>query len=556
MSHSSKIFDSQPIRVQNVNGFDLSHLFSGTAYTGTLTPCLTWLLMPDTKFTLGANLQVELPPLATQAFGRIDAHIEVFWVNCSILYGGWKMFISNNPPTSFILSQASEAPFVLPRWNMYPNLTSHLQSLDNRNLGVLDYVRFSFYEWDSGPVDREFNLLPLLCYHRIWDCFYRNPQVTRTIFAVNPDTTGSGFSHNVAFIHHSYYRPGSSGNPTGSNPLFNTLADLTFPDGKTVFELRQRNWANDYFTAASPDTQLGQAPELQFKVDLTSGDGAFTISSLRTINSLTKFLEASNYDPTYRGILRANFGVSPGDADTDEPLYLGRIVVPIYQKGVYQTGSARSGGDGPVGGFSNNPFVAGGQIGAKTASGSFRGEGSIVDKFKVTSFGYLFGIFSLVPHAQLSQGIDRMHTDLEIGDYPFPLLQSVGMDAVKDYEVYASNVSLMQDTDFAYLPRYSRFKYICDTVHGELRPGRSFHTFVVQRQFFNTPAFSTAFLEIPRSALDNLFSIESSEMLFSCWFEVFWSFKAVMPLAEFCVPTLGELQDTHEIRVKQGGSRL
>lgn len=552
MSHSSKIFENQPVRVQNVNGFDLSHLFSGTAYTGTLTPCLTWLLMPSTKFSLGCTLQVELPPLATKAFGRVDAHIEVFWVNCSILYGGWKMFISNNPPTSFTLSQATEAPFVLPRWRLNNSIYTNITSLDSTAKGVLDYLRFARINLRADLVERDFNLLPLLAYHRIWDVFYRNPQVTRTVFAVNPDMYGNGFSHNVSFIHHSYYRFGIMDNPSGSDPVFDSLSDLTFPDGISVFQMRQRNWPSDYFTAASPDTQLGQAPELTFTVE--AGEGAFSIGALRTVNSLTKFLEASNYDPTYRGILRANFGVSPGDADSDEPIYLGRLVVPVYQKSVYLQSST----DQP--GNSGNPFVSGpidvGVLGARGASASMSGEGSIVDKFKVTSFGYVFGLFSLVPHMQVSQGIDRMHTDLNLGDYPFPLLQSVGMDSIKNYELYADTSTLKDDSDFAYLPRYSRFKYINDTVHGALRPGEDLSSFVIQREFAESPNFGTSFLEIPTTALDNLFSVSSENMCLSCWFEIFWSFKAVMPLAEFCVPTLGELQDTHTINVKQGGSRL
>ena len=197
MAHSSKIFDRQPIRVQNLNGFDLSHLNCGTAYCGTLTPVLCRMLMPGTKFSIGASMNVELPPLATQAFGRIDAHIELFWCPASILYGGWKQFISNNPETSFILSQATEAPYALPVFEL-SNATvwGSWVTLRTANMGVSDYLGFRPAVPGSGTLSGKFNILPMLCYHRIWDVFYRNPQVTRTIFAVNPDTNGNGFSHN------------------------------------------------------------------------------------------------------------------------------------------------------------------------------------------------------------------------------------------------------------------------------------------------------------------------------------------------------------------------
>lgn len=67
---------------------------------------------------------------------------------------------------------------------------------------------------------------------------------------------------------------------------------------------------------------------------------------------------------------------------------------------------------------------------------------------------------------------------------------------------------------------------------------------------------STSFCEIPTNALDSLFASTAAVSGFSCWYEVFWVFKATMPLAAFCVPTLGELQDTHTIKVSQGGARL
>lgn len=555
MAHSSKIFERQPIKVQNLNGFDLSHLISGTAYTGTLTPVLCRMLMPGTKFSLGAAMNVELPPLATQAFGRVDAHIEVFWCPASVLYGGWKQFISNNPETSFTLAQGSNVKYDLPRFNfsVAATLTEYRQKY-SANYGVLDYLGFRPYVGASETtLPGNWNLLPLLCYHLIWNSFYRNPQITRTIFAVNPDTNDTGFSHNVSYVHHSYYRSGVLQN----TPVFSALADLTFPDGISVFSLRQRNYPNDYYTAGSPDPQMGNPAALNFSVDLQTGDGEFTIAALRAANSLQTFLERAAYSPVYRDIIRANFGVSPGDADFDEPLYLGRLVVPVYQKSVYVTSLDTGNGD------SANPFLNGGidgsyaPVGVKGASGSFTGEGSIVDSFKTTSFGYVMGLFSLVPHAQYSYGIDRHFADLNIGDYPFPVLQSVGMDSVKNYELYATSTNITANSDFSYIPRYSRWKYVDDRVVGELAPSKSLRSFVIQRKFSGAgPQFGTSFCEIPIDALDSLFAVDSQVMTFSCWWEIFWVFKAVMPLAEFCVPTLGEMQDTHEINVKQGGSRL
>lgn len=550
MAHTSSIFDSQPIRVQNVNGFDLSHLNSGTAKCGQLTPVLCRLLMQGTKFSLGCSVQVELPPLSTSFFGRIDCHIEVFFVSCSILYGGWKQFIVGNitsqltGPTSSLAADY-DSGFKLPVFSMNLAISGVVGGLEATNDGLLDYMGFRFTSALTGSA-RYFNLLPLIAYHRIWDCFFRNPSVTRTIFAVNPNAA-SNLNYNVknvSLVWHSFYT--SSVNASYSE-VFSDAASTTFPDGISVFSMRQRNYPRDYFTAASVSPQQPGAPTptLDFTIDVGQGTGAFTLPSLRALNSLAKFYEAGNYDPSYKGAMRAHFGTAPSDADRDEPIYIGRLVVPVYQKSVYN-----SNGDGQA--QSQNPYA--GQLAGRGSHATFTGEGSITSSFTAGCFGYLIGIFSLVPHANYAYGIEKHWDCVNLGDFPFPELQSVGMDAIKKSEIYAEGG--LPAGDFAYIPRYSYWKYVDDSVHGELRPGKSLDSFVLQRRFSQTPTFGTSFLEIPQNALDSVFAVSVEESHFSCWYEVFWVFKAVMPLAAFCVPTLGDLQDTHTIKTTQGGSRL
>lgn len=561
MAHTSSIFDSQPIRVQNVNGFDLSHINCGTALCGTLTPVLCRLLMPRTKFDLGCSLQVELPPLATSFFGRIDAHVEVFFCPCSVIYGGWKQFISGNlsnlfpalrPGTSNVWDATV---FDLPRTTL-----SHVyaKSQSEGSLDLSDYLGIRAAGSISAMSQMELNILPFVAYAKIWDTFYRNPSVTKTIFAVNTNVNGATQYNyrNIAYIWHSFYTFDTS--QTG-NPVFDSDTTTTWPDGFSFDHMRQRCYPRDYFTAASLSPQQGTAPTLKFTVTgttdtssggtdvaLDNGEGQFTIHSLRAVNALQKFLEASNYSPGYRESMRAHFGINPSDADLDEPSYIGRLVVPVYQKSVY-TQSEMSGSASGANPFNTMP-------GSKTASGSFVGEGSICHNYEVKCFGYLMGIFSLVPHAMYGYGIDRHFRMLNLGDFPFPELQSVGMDAIKNTEIFIPVT--VNDSDFGYIPRYSYFKYVDDSVHGLLRPGKSLAAFVLQRRFAQLPVLSTSFCEIPTNALDSLFASTAAVSGFSCWYEVFWVFKATMPLAAFCVPTLGELQDTHTIKVPQGGSRL
>ena len=107
MSHLSKIFEEAPVRVQNRNGFDLSHTHAGTSKTGQLVPVLTKVLAPNTTVSLGVQAEVNLPPLVAPFYGKVDFAIEGFVVPMSILYGGFKHFISNQQSTMFPATQSA-----------------------------------------------------------------------------------------------------------------------------------------------------------------------------------------------------------------------------------------------------------------------------------------------------------------------------------------------------------------------------------------------------------------------------------------------------------------
>lgn len=592
MAHDSKIFDSQPITVQNLNGFDLSHINCGTSKCGQLVPVLRKLLMQRTKLSIGAAVNCELPPLASPFFGKIDFCIELFFVPCAILYGGWRQFIANQVATMFPSSQDSvleNGGYALPVLEMgtidsggvtaesYSRLRA--RQLQESNDGLADYlgVRTGFYDVTGDDAHSFYiNLLPFLAYHKIVDTFYRNATTTKTWFAVNPnvgfktdgnvsvsrDSDPSYFvsRKNVSLVWHSFYTSPDFGREgavvESSSRIFGLSEfDITFPDGVSVLQTRQRTYSRDYFTAGSVTPQQGNPGTLRFNInegDAGLLDGQITVHGLRAIVALQRFEEKLNYDPTYRGVMRNLFGSSPTDALLDEPSYIGRLVLPVYQKSVYQQqatdGIARTG--------TGNPFVDAGDLAGRGAHGSFAGEGSFCKNYKVGCFGYLMALASLVPHAMYGSGIDREMLASEIGDFPFPDLQTIGMDQTYLCEVYADTSPARFKETFNFLPRYSWMKYIDDSVHGELRPGKSLESFALQRVFTQAPQFGTNFVTIAQTDLDGVFGTSVNVSNFSCWYEIYWVIKAVMPLAAFCIPTLGELHDVHTIETTQGGSRL
>lgn len=541
MSHFSTIFDRKPVEIQKRNGFDLSHYNTGTVTCGTLTPVLTKFMIPNSKFSLGAQVSVSLPPAAAPFYGRLDACIEAFFVPCRLLYGGWKRWISNNDVHQ--RGNNSSADWVIPTFNYswYDNeFVGDEVSLLTKVGSLADYLGNKVV--GSGESSPDFTLLPFLAYHKIWDCWYRASRIQNTIFSVNNDNSNS-----VSYIPHSFYTA------DGWNAFLNSINEdgadkFLFPDGVSLFELRQRNYAKDYFTNASVDPQQGSTPaSLSFTV--ADGTGSFTIPALRASNSLQKFLEANNMGGgDYGDIMFVQYGVRPADDITDRPVYLGRLIVPIYANGV--TNNSNS-----VGTSSRNPFVDAGSIGSKGATLGGNSEGSIVDSWTATEHGYLMCLFSLVPHAMYGQGVRKYLFDTTIGKIPFPLLQSVGMDEIKSYEIYADGDSTYSET-FGYSDRYSSEKFMLDEVHGLLRPGRSLQHFMLQRIFSESPDLGTDFLEIGTNDLDGVFAVSQAASGFSCWYQIYWSFKCSMPLATYSIPTLGDLKDTRTVYIQEGGRRL
>lgn len=604
MSHISKIFEEAPIKVQNRNGFDLSHVHSGTSKTGQLVPVLTKLLAPNTTISLGVQAEVKLPPLVAPFYGKVDFAIEGFIVPCSILYGGWKNFITNNDPSNFPYDQVALTPdatnptvttnqvvadfgktgYALPTFPLskvaYTN-TANFRTLASTNDNIYDYMGINWKTWPIAldNVDFDITMLPGLAYHKICDVFYRNTKLTRTWFGINPNigpgtgttTLSAGAAgalnlnkKNVSMIWHSFYTQSTYGSADSqdimdSNSIFDTANVLTFPDTTSFFSTRQRPYSRDYFTSAVASPQQGGASVLKFSVDVStpgSEAGSFTINSLRMANSLQKFLETNNLSGEYADMMRNRWGVRPIDADFDEPHYLGRVVVPVYQHTINQT--VQQDDNYVAAGSNSNYFTSSGILGAQAANAGTNAEGSICENFNVSCWSYLMCIASLIPHANYNFGLNRELTMTTLGDFPAPELQSVGMEEIKNYELWldsGTSNGILKST-FGYIPRYSRFKYMDDRCSGELKPVGTLRQYQLTRGFSALPILGTDFVTIAQNALDSVLAVSTSTMNLSCWWEIYFKFKVVMPLADFCIPTLGDIQDTHTIKTTVGGSRL
>ena len=508
------MFNSVPVKVPDRSGFDLSHenLFSATV--GTLIPASVEEVLPGDVCSIGASLSVELPPLATNFKGRVDAKLETFFVPNRILWAGWQDFIcqdKNHKPVVPGFSVAASIPQV------------RLQG-EFVGAGTLsDYLGYKS-QYTQGTSYCHVNALPFLAYQKIYDDWYRDTLVQQPFFVDGLDDSNANL--NASLI--PYLRStGIFSQTTGSS---NSCIGF---NGVDMRSLRQRCFAKDYFTTMTTRPQSGADASLSFSVD-QDNIGSFTIRSLRAANALQKWLERNNIGGTrYYDQILAHFGVMPPDANVNRVVLLGATTQPVVVNSISKTNQSES--------EAKNPYSS--STGAQFGRGLSFGKDRLVDKFEVKEHGFIITLFSLVPHAYYSTGIRRYLGRTGSGTYAFPEFAGIG-----DQEVYTSElVGSWGQIDTipwnsgriaGYNQRFSEYKYHDDEVHGLLADGSSLENFVLQRGFSGSPQPSTDLLTIPTNYMDSVMVTSSSVSGFNAIVDCYFDSKFLRVMPEYSLPHL------------------
>ena len=527
------------VKVPHLNGFDKSFKHLLTSKVGTLTPIMCDEVCPGTKVHLKSALMAQLPPLATDTFMRVNLKVESFFVPHRLLYGGYTSWMTNEElrlPTAPQTILKARLPFLV------------LDEDDSPNSGsLLDHLGLHFVSQASAQ--EKFNIFPLLAYHRVYDDWYRNPNVQTPVFnrpLVNPTTTVPVSVYNLPYV-------------TFDDSYTGTLGfHLTtqFADGVALGSLRQRNFGFDYFTNAMPSPQRGDAQ----KVSIDTSDNTFTIAALRAANSLQQFAERNILaGPRWQDFLKANYGVDLSDGVAQRSLYLGSGEINVYNRSVITTSAnALSGSSTPNG----NPFGgttnAIGQA-AKFGDASASGELTLIDDFTANESGIIMVMASLVPVVTYGHGINRMflrfNDDNSQTDMATPILQNIG-----NQPIYRSELT-GKPTDkgvFGYTDRYADFKTMFDQLSGIVRDGESLQAFALQRSISGSPEISSDFLQIPTDYMDQVTVVNGWLSNYGYWLDAYFDYKVAMPLDGYSLPSLQDPAYEHgrDVQINTNGSQI
>ena len=597
MANKKSLTNGVSLKVENRSGFDKSRFNALTTGVGTLTPLAKQLLIPSSG-KLRLKISAQLPPLASDAYLRSHLKVEAFAVPLRLCYGGFESWycgrevydayndafgraklpfvalfgsadVADNEHTSLAQDFHNEYEFAPSSSNPDTVLAG----------GLYDYLGVNFYKDEylacTAPKSKDTyiatlangvnnedidvdvtpcNFFPFMCYSLIYDEYYRNKLVERPLFGPPASRPSQDYEFESPKLRLANLPYISSLSKIGILPFTRDFASdnhVSDPSGNyitsdlihgSLFQLRQRNYGDDYFTAATPSLQEGSPAQ----VDTSAG--YFTIAALRAESSMQRFRELNNYaSPDYIQTNVARYGVAPSAGVAQKPILLGSADFPMYTSGVEQTAQSASQSV-------NTPFnTVGSRYGRAHAEGS-----DFVCDFDVKEPAYLMVIVSLVPEATYSQGFDRdmqlFVTDGDLVDLPCAIFENIGNEPI-----YLNEIASVYSSVFGYVQRYLWHKLgHQNEVHGLFKAGESLESFVVQRGFASGPSLSKQFLQVKTTDLDNVAAVSSGISQFGVMIDSRVELFVSEPLSESSIPSLADpdSEHGHSVYVKTGGSKL
>lgn len=570
------------LKVSNRSGFDKGFFNALTTGVGTLTPLVKQLLIPSSG-KCSIKISAQLPPLASDAFLRSHLKVEAFAVPLRICYGGFESWLCGREvwdpqsgsggsflraklpfaalsgvadfPAGFDASDiwaddgALAAGTLHDYFGVSASYRSGAEGAPTPSSGSMEPIETANDVFvASCPV----NIFPYISYQLIYDEWYRNKLVQKPLFSPPAGRPNQGASIDAVSMGAGSLPYWSSGSRVGvvndDKPVSDSFqGDVNgqYISGElfngNLFQLRQRNYGDDYFTAATPSAQEGSPAYID-----TSG-GGFTIGAIRMQNALQEFREASNYaSPDYIQTLVVRWGVAPSMGVAQKPILLGSADFPMYTSGVEQTAEG-------AGQSTNNPFDT---VGTRFGRGHAEGTDFVCD-FDVKEPSYLMVLVSLVPEATYTQGLAHdMQIFTEEGsivDLPMAQFEGVGNEPIFANEIDSAGTGV-----FGYVQRFLWHKLgNLNQAHGLFKYGKSLSSFVVQR-VINTPSLNTSFLQVKRTDLDNVAAVSAGISQYGVMVDSRIDLFVSEPLSESAIPSLSDpaKEHGHSVYVKTGGSKL
>ncbi len=515
----SNIFEQVQMSSPSKSVFNLSHERKLSCNMGELVPIFCEETVPGDRFQIKSEAIIRMAPMIAPVMHRVNVYMHYFFVPNRLVWDDWEKFITGGPDGT----SNPVAPFLRVGSSSFDKL---------KNGGLADYIGCP--TTDIQGVNVDINAIPFRAYHKIYNEFYRDQDLESEITIAE----SSGFD----------------------------------PNEIEMLTLRKRAWEKDYFTSARPEPQkggeveiplLGDAPVVldatsrqqqyvkradgtdatlgavtlannpSFDSALTSGGSdlaldpqnslnadlssatATTVADLRNAVRTQEWLEKNMRGGSrYIEQMKSHFNVTSSDARLQRPEYLCGGKVPMSISEVLQTSQSDT---SPQANMAGHGVSAGQMPTCKTFC---------------EEHGYIIGIMSILPKTTYQQGFRRHLLKNDKFDYFWPTFENIGEQEVYNAELYHDYTATANKNAFGYQSRYSEYKTIPNSVHGDFKSSLDF--WHMGRKFDSLPGLNENFIQADPTT--RIFAVDdTSDKL---WCMIYNDVKAIRPMKRFANPKL------------------
>ena len=525
------VFSHVKVRKPKSSTFDLSHQKKLSGKMGELIPIFCVETVPGDEFKINTAQLLRMAPMLAPIFHQITVYQHYFFVPNRLLWDNWEGFITGGEDGN--------------NSSVWPNVEFSSSTAIVGNLS--DYMGIP----DDFAYTAKVSALPFAAYGTIYNEYYRDENlITKKDYKCVDGTQGTTsdltlLSRGVCLKRawqHDYFTsalPWTQKGPEATIPL-GTSAPITFTNNATdvVYnrEYTSAPWTAGSFYDLEAGAYASNAADLKADIGggyrvataLDNSDNLFTdlsaataatINDLRSAFRLQEWLEKNARGGSrYIESILSHFGVRSSDARLQRPEFLGGGSVPIQVSEVLQTSATTN---NPPTGSSTSPLAT--MAGHGIAVGS---NASI--QYRCEEHGFIMGIMSIMPKTAYQQGLNKMWNREDRFDYFWPEFAHLGEQEIALKELYTNTTT--PDLVFGYTPRYAEYKYMNDTVHGELKTSLQF--WHLGREFATAPSLNQQFIECDPS--ERIFAVQGQEHIYAI---INHQVLAKRPMPYFGTPT-------------------